>query len=101
MTEQHRDEAMQGIRKTQENFALGIGITIAMLLSAYFFTYAQLADHGLSGLLWFEAISSVVMVVMLLQLKRISFFCAKLLLGRRARYRETLASMTAADLSSK
>ena len=75
------------------------GFVIAITLSVYFFTYAMLTDKGLHRLLWFQAISTVVMVFMLIKLKSISFFCARILLGRRAKYREVLASMTLADLA--
>lgn len=98
MSEQDRDAAIRDIRKTQENFAIGIGFVIAMTLSIYFFTYAMLTDKGLHGLLWFQAVSTIVMVLMLIRLKSISFFCAKLLLGRRTRYRNVLATMSLADL---
>ncbi|HXH71897.1 MAG TPA: hypothetical protein VNI58_03675 [Mariprofundaceae bacterium] len=101
MAEQDKAEAIRGIRKTQENFAVGIGFVIALTLSVYFFTYAMLTDKGLHSLLWFQAISTLVMVYMLIRLKRISFFCARLLLGRRAKYREALAGMTIADLAEQ
>jgi len=101
MAEQNQSEVIEAIRKTQENFAVGIGFVIAITLSVYFFTYAMLTDKGLHSLLWFQAISTVVMVLMLIRLKQISFFCARLLLGRRAKYRDVLATMSIADLAEQ
>jgi len=98
MTSPEREEALARIKKTQENIAVVIGTIFALTMCVYFFTYAMLVDKGLSGGLWAMGISSIVMLLILIKLKHVSFFLARLLLGRRADLRDTFAKLTAADL---
>ena len=95
-----REMIITSIRKTQENFAVAVGVVITLMLCIYFFSYAQLADRGLSGALWFMAISTVLMVVALFRLKSVSFFLARVWLGRRPRYRDAFSTISASDDAS-
>ncbi len=98
MSSTQREEALATIKKTQENIAVVIGTIFALTMCVYFFTYAMLVDKGLSGGLWTMGISSIVMLLILIKLKHVSFFLARLLLARRADLRDTFANLTAADL---
>ncbi len=98
MTSPEWEESIARIKKTQENIAVVIGTIFALTMCVYFFTYAMLVDKGLSGGLWTMGISSIVMLLMLIKLKSVSFFLARLWLGRRAELRDTFARLTAADL---
>jgi len=98
MTSPTREEAIARIKKTQENIAVVIGTIFALTMCVYFFTYAMLVDKGISGGLWTMGISSIVMLLMLIKLKSVSFFLTRLWLGRRAELRDTFANLTAADL---
>jgi pilus assembly protein TadC len=100
MTDQDRAALIQGIKKTQENIAITIGIVVIFILLFYFFTYAQLATAGWTGLFWAEGITALLWVLVLFRLGPISFFFTRLWLGRRAKYRELLATITRADLSN-
>ncbi len=95
MSSHDQSEIIESIRKKQENIALVIGVTLAMTLAVYFFTYAMVTDKGLISLLWFMAISSMVIVAMLFRLQSVSFFVTRLWLGRRAGYREVFPLITA------
>ena len=99
MTDQDRAALIRAIKKTQENIAIAIGITVVLILLVFFFSYAQLADRGLTDLLWLQGFTALLLVFVLFRLGPIAFFCTRLLLGRRARYREVLASITRADLA--
>jgi hypothetical protein len=99
MTDQDRAGLIQAIKKTQENIAITIGIIVIFILLFYFFTYAQLATAGWTGLLWVEGFTSLLLVYVLFRLGPIAFFFTRLLLGHRTRYREVLATLTRADLS--
>lgn len=91
--------AIQQIKKTLENFMVSIGILIGTILVIYFFTYGALVDSVTSSLIWFEVITSVLMVIVLLFLKRVCFFLTRLKLGRRAGYSAVFSKLVAADLS--
>jgi len=90
---------IEKIRKTHENMAVVIGFAFGCILSAYFFTFSMFVDQGRSGLLWFQGISSVVIIVLLFKLKHVAFFFTRIWLARRREYREALAQLTVADLS--
>ena len=98
MSSPDREEAIARIKKTQENIAVVIGTIFALTMCVYFFTYAMLVDKGISGGLWIMGISSIVMLLILIKLKSVSFFLTRLWLGRRAELRDTFANLTAADL---
>jgi len=91
----NQDMIIASIRKTQENIAVITGVVITLMLIIYFFSYAQLADRGLSGALWVMAASTVFMVLILFRLKPVSFFLARLWLGRRAGYKDAFAVIVA------
>jgi len=98
MSHTPREEQLARIKKTQENIAVVIGTIFALTLCVYFFTYAMLVDKGLSGALWTMGSSAVLMLLILIQLKRVSFFFPRLWLGRRAELRDTFSGLSAADL---
>jgi hypothetical protein len=52
-----------------------------------------------SSLIWFEVVTSILIVLVLVFLKRVCFFLTKLKLGRRVGYREVLQKIRHADLS--
>lgn len=97
MSEQDQYTPLQQIKKSQENTVVVIGVSIAFVLLLYFFSFAAMVDHG-SALAWFQAVTTVLMAVMLVYIKRIAFFITRLRLGHRSPYRETLAHLTLAEL---
>lgn len=101
MSNQADASVIEKIRKTHENIAVAIGFLVACTLAIYFFTFSMLTDQGKSGLLWFQAISSILMVAILFKLRHIAFFFTRLWLGRKKEYREAFTSLTMADLADK
>jgi len=92
------EQRLARLRRIQENIAVMIGVVIALMLSLYFFTYAMLVDRGLTELLWAQAISAVIMVVVLFRLQQVAFFLLRLWFGRKREYRQLLRGLTLADL---
>ena len=99
MPQQDTRSAIAQIKKTHENFMVSLGVLIGTILVVYFFTYGALVDSVTSSLIWFEVITSILLVFVLLFLKRVSFFLTKLKLGRRAEYRTVLANLQLVDLA--
>jgi len=97
MSENDQSIIIESIRKKQENIAVVIGVVFALTMCVYFFTYAMLVDKGLSGALWIMGISSVLMLLTLIKLKPVSFFFARLWLGRRPDYRDAFSVIAATD----
>jgi hypothetical protein len=94
---QHRLEAIRQIKKTLENFMISIGILSGVILILYFFTYGALVDAVGSSLIWFEVITSIMVLFVLLFLKRVCFFLTRLKLGRR--YSAVFGQLILADLT--
>ena len=98
MTEQDQIAALEKIKKTQENLVVFSGILVGFILLVYFFTFPQLIDHGATGLLWFQGITTILSGFYFVYLKKISYFFTKLLLGRDPVRRALLQVLTPADL---
>jgi len=99
MADQERAEIIKRIKKTQENMAIAIALTVIFILLFYFFTYPRLVTAGSIGLSWAEAVTTLFWVLVLFRLGPISFFFTRLWLGRRPAYRELMSTLTRADLS--
>ena len=99
MSQQETRSAIEQIKKTHENFMVSIGILTGMMLVLYFFTYGALVDSPTSSLIWFEVVTSILMLLILVFLKQVALFLTRLKLGRRANYRTLLANIQAVDLS--
>jgi len=93
MTSNDPSATIASITKKQENIAVVIGVIFALTLCTYFFTYAMLVDKGHSGGLWLMGLSSILMLLILIYLKQVSFFLTRLWLGRKPAYREAFASI--------
>jgi hypothetical protein len=98
MPQQDTLSVIAQINKTLENFMVSIGILCGMILLVYFFTYGALVDAVGSSLIWFEVVTSVLILLVLIFLKRVCFFLTRLKLGRRAAYRDVLQKIQVADL---
>lgn len=99
MPQQDISSAIAQIKKTHENFMVGVGILAGTILIIYFFTYGALVDSKTSSLIWFEVVTSVMMLFVLIFLRRVCFFLTRLKLGRREGYAAVFGKIAAADLS--
>ena len=99
MSEQETLDAIRRIKKTHENLVVFIGVLIGMTLLIYFFTFAMFVDKASTVLVWFETITTILMALMLVFLKKVGFFLTRLLLGRRPDCRAVFTSIVAADLA--
>lgn len=99
MPQQDTRSAITQIKKTHENFMVGIGILAGTILIIYFFTYGALVDSKTSSLIWFEVVTSVMTLFVLIFLRRVCFFLTRLKLGRREGYAGVFTKLVAVDLS--
>lgn len=98
MSTQSPAAVVKTVKAAYDRIMTVIGVAIGIVLLAYFFTFAQLIDRGYMGVVWFQAVSAVFMVIGLFMLKRLSFLLLKLIYGRRDAYRPLLAVIGSADL---
>lgn len=99
MSEQDEFSPIQRVKKSQENTVVVLGVLIGFVLLLYFFSFAAMVDRG-SVMAWFQAITTALMAVMLVFIKRIAFFLTRLRLGRKEEYRELFTSLTVSELEA-
>jgi len=92
------EEMLEKIKSTHENIALTIGVTLSMILVAYFLTYSELANSEHTDLFWFEMISSCFIVAGLFYIQRIAFALLPLRYMANKAYKEGVASLTLQDM---
>lgn len=90
---------IQRVKRFYNNFAVTLGIGIGFILGIYFFTFSELVDKA-PPIVWkIQALTTVLMVIVLIYIKRVSFFATRLWLGRRPSYQPIFATCrSAADL---
>jgi len=92
------EDMLEKIKSTHENIALTIGVTLSMILVAYFLTYSELANSEHTDLFWFEMISSIFIVAGLFYIQRIAFALLPMrYMGNKA-YKAALSNLTLHDL---
>lgn len=92
-------QLIQAIQNTQRRIAITIGIIMGVTLSTYFFTFAMLIDRGITGMLVFEAVSSVLFIVAYIFLNRISFAVTRLRYQRSRPHDELIQQMKPGDIN--
>lgn len=98
MSEQITIDIIRTVKKAHENIMVTIGVLIGILLIIYFFTFAQFFDRGYMAVVYFQAITSVLFVVVLFLLKRVAFTVVRMIYGRRGAYQAFLSAIDASDL---
>lgn len=92
-------ETIRRIKKTHENLVVTLGITIGIILGVYFFSFATLIDSAPPIAMQFLMVTTVLLVLALVYVKRIALFFTRLLLGRKADCKRVLALLAVADLA--
>lgn len=82
------------IQNTQNNIKIFTAVPMGVLMIGYFFSYATLIDHGLTGFLFFEIISSILFVLAFIFLNPLSFFAVRLIYGNREPYASLLVKLS-------
>lgn len=101
ISEQELGVALNEIKQLIDKYVVRIGSSIGMILLVYFFTYAQFIDKAMTILLTIEVITTILFVIALFNLKKISFYLVKLKLGKKLPYSDIFAKLTVADLEKK
>lgn len=98
MTEQNDTRIQQKIKKMYSRTVIVAGTFMGLAMCIYFFTYGALIDHGYSALLWFEFLTTILFVLGLIYLKRLSLSITRILLIGSPDCRHMLKNMTVADI---
>jgi len=73
-TEDLNKTAVNKLKKTHENFTVGIGVAIGIVFMSYFFSFAAFIDNVKPGLVTFQAITTILLVFCLIYLKKIALY---------------------------
>lgn len=92
-------QAIRKIKKTHENLVVTFGIAIGLILCIYFFSFAALIDSAPPIAIQFLMVTTVLLVLALIYVKRIAFFFTRLLLGRKDHCKAILRVIKVADLA--
>ncbi|TPW15035.1 MAG: Uncharacterized protein FD130_1268 [Halothiobacillaceae bacterium] len=98
MSPQETLEIIKKIKKSHENTFVTTGVTIGLILTLYFYSFASLIDKAPPIFFDIQVVTTLLFIACLLFLKRVAFFLVKLTKGRRAGYRSVLAQLTADDM---
>lgn len=91
-------QVIRKIKKSHENIMVFVGVATGILLIAYFFTFAQFFDRGMMWVVYFQAITSLMLVAGLFFLKRVSFFLIQRMYGGREPYKTFIDAIVYSDL---
>lgn len=94
MSEDSLQAIIEKIQNTQNNIKIFTAVPMGILLIVYFFSYAQLVDHGLMNLLIVEIITSVLFVLAFIYLNSWSFHVLKVIYKKRSPFREVMQQLT-------
>lgn len=93
------DDSVQAIieklQNTQNNIKIFTAVPMGVMLILYFFSYAQLVDHGLMAMLVVEIVTTILFVLAFIYLNSWSFLVLKLLYKKRSPYGEIIRQLTA------
>ena len=90
---------IEKIQNTQNNIKIFTAVPMGMLLILYFFSYAQLVDHGLMKILMVEIVTSVLFVLAFIFSNSWSFHAVKFIYKNRSPYREIMRQLTPEKIS--
>lgn len=101
MSQHDEMEAIQQMQNTHSNIKVFSAIPMGVLMILYFFSYATLVDKGWTGLLAFEAITTVLFLLTLVYLNQFAFFFIKRIYNSKMPYRELLKHIDAKNINFK
>ncbi len=96
-TDDIKINAINQLKKTHENFTVGIGIAIGIVFMSYFFSFAAFIDHVKPGLVTFQAVTTILLVFCLIYLKRVALYCTKLKYRNQALHSSLLQRLKHTD----
>lgn len=94
-------ETIEALQNTHNNIKVFTAIPMGVLMILYFFSYATLIDHGMYGVLGFEIVTTVVFVMSLIYINRLSFFLLKIRYRNKPPYQDILPYIDSTLLARK
>jgi len=99
MTTEDIINAIEQIQKSQTNFKIYTAVPMGVIMILYFFSFASLIDHGMMAALYVEIITTVLFILALIYLNKVSFFWVKIWYKRRKLHSNIIKKMTPASIN--
>lgn len=97
MSNDEQLSVLRELKRTHERFTVGIGVTIGIIFLAYFFSFAQFVDRLADGVVIFQVISSIGLVLCLIFIKKVALFFTRLRYSKNAIYSQLLRYIQSED----
>lgn len=94
-------ELIERLQQSYSNIKIFTAVPMGVLMILYFFSYAMLIDRGMTGVLMFEIVTSILFVLYFIYINQTAFVILKFIHRKRSQLSEMLSLMNASDLMLK
>ena len=99
MTTEDIISAIEQIQKSQSNIKIFTAVPMGIIMILFFFSFATLIDQGMMGALYMEIGSTILFILALIFLNKISFFFVKFLYNSRKLHSSIIANLTPVNIN--
>ena len=92
-------ELIERLQHSYSNVKIFTAVPMGVLMILYFFSYAMLIDRGMTGILMFEIVTSILFVLYFVYINQAAFVLLKFLHRRKPHLNDMLSLMNASDLA--
>jgi len=101
VSNQSKLEIINTLKQKHENTVVFMGITLAMVLVLFFFSFAQLIDRLPPIFIQVQVMMAIFIVIALCYIKRLAFFYLRLRHGMRTEFKPFLSVLNANDMAKE
>ena len=94
-------ELIERLQQSYSNIKIFTAVPMGVLMILYFFSYAMLIDRGMTGILMFEIVTSILFVLYFIYINQTAFVILKFIHRNRSQLSAMLSLMNASDLTMK
>lgn len=94
-------ELIERLQNSYSNVKIFTAVPMGVLMILYFFSYAMLIDRGMTGVLMFEIVTSILFVLYFIYINQAAFVVLKFLHRNKPQLNDMLSLMNASDLAMK
>jgi len=91
--------AIEQIQKSHDNIKIFTAVPMGIIMILFFFSFATLIDHGMMAALYMEIGSTVLFILALIYLNKVSFVLVKLMYKSRKPHRSIMAKLTPININ--
>jgi len=99
MTTEDIIDAIEQIQKSQTNFKIYTAVPMGVIMILYFFSFASLIDNGMMAALYVEIVTTILFILALIYLNKVSFVLVKIWYKSRKFHSDIIKKMTPASIN--